>query len=82
MEFAIVVPIFFLLIFGIMEFGWAFFQKLDVRSGANEGARLAAVNYKTSAAPSPARPGQPDRGRDVRAHGEWRLRHPCRDHPW
>lgn len=53
-EFAIVVPIFFLLIFGIMEFGWAFFQKLDVRSGANEGARLAAVNYKTTAAPSPA----------------------------
>jgi len=52
-EFAIIVPIFFLLIFGIMEFGWAFFQKIDVRGGANEGARLVAVNYKTTASPTP-----------------------------
>jgi Flp pilus assembly protein TadG len=53
-EFAFVVPIFFLLVFGIMEFGWAFYQHLDVRHGAREGARLAAVNYKTTAAPTPA----------------------------
>ena len=51
-EFAIVVPLFLLLLFGVVEFGWAFYQKLDVRSGANEGARLAAVNYKTTASPS------------------------------
>ncbi|MGQ0833075.1 MAG: TadE/TadG family type IV pilus assembly protein, partial [Microthrixaceae bacterium] len=30
-EFAIIMPIFFLLVFGIIEFGWAFFQLLDVR---------------------------------------------------
>lgn len=53
-EFAIVVPLFFLLVFGIMEFGWAFYQHLDVRHGAREGARLAAVNYKTTANPSAA----------------------------
>jgi len=53
-EFAIVAPIFFLLVFGIMEFGWAFYQHLDVRHGAREGARLAAVNYKSTASPSPA----------------------------
>jgi Flp pilus assembly protein TadG len=53
-EFAIVVPIFFLLVFGIMEFGWAFYQSLDVRHGAREGARLASVNYKTTASPTPA----------------------------
>jgi Flp pilus assembly protein TadG len=53
-EFAIILPVFFLLVFGIMEFGYAFFQQLDVRHGAREGARLAAVNYKTTANPTPA----------------------------
>lgn len=53
-EFALVLPILFLLIFGIIEFGWAFFQNLDVRHGAREGARLAAVNYKESPSPSAA----------------------------
>jgi Flp pilus assembly protein TadG len=53
-EFAIIVPVLFVLIFGIIEFGWAFFQQLDVRHGAREGARLAAVNYKTTASPTPA----------------------------
>jgi Flp pilus assembly protein TadG len=51
-EFAIVMPLFFLLVFGIMEFGYAYFQQLDLRHGAREGARLAAVNYKTTATPS------------------------------
>lgn len=45
-EFAFIAPILFLLIFGIIEFGWAFYQRLDVRHGAREGARLAAVNYQ------------------------------------
>ena len=54
LEFAFVVPLFLLLVFGVMEFGWAFFQNLDVRHGAREGSRLAAVNYKTTASPTPA----------------------------
>ena len=45
-EFAIVVPFLFLVVFGIIEFGWAFSQNLDVRHGAREGSRLAAVNYR------------------------------------
>jgi Flp pilus assembly protein TadG len=53
-EFAIVAPLFFLLVFGIIEFGWAFYQNLDLRHGAREGSRLAAVNYKTTANPTPA----------------------------
>jgi Flp pilus assembly protein TadG len=44
-EFAIVLPLLFLMIFGIIDFGWAFYQKLDVRHGARETARLVAVNY-------------------------------------
>jgi Flp pilus assembly protein TadG len=46
-EMALVAPIFFLLVFGIIEFGWGFVQYLDVRHGARETARLAAVNYST-----------------------------------
>jgi Flp pilus assembly protein TadG len=49
-EFAIVMPLLFLLVFGIIEFGWAFSQNLDVRHGAREGARLAAVNYGSETA--------------------------------
>lgn len=44
-EFAIIAPLLFLLIFGIIEFGWGFYQTLDVRHGARETARLAAVNF-------------------------------------
>jgi len=44
-EFAFVLPVFLILVFGIIEFGWAFSQQLDVRHGAREGARLAAVNH-------------------------------------
>lgn len=45
MEFALILPLFLLLVFGIVEFGWAWSQQLDLRHGAREGARLAAVNY-------------------------------------
>jgi Flp pilus assembly protein TadG len=50
-EFAIVAPVLFLLLFGIIDFGWAFSQNLDVRHAAREGARLAAVNAGTGADP-------------------------------
>lgn len=49
-EFALVAPVLFMIVFGIIEFGWAFAQNLDVRHGAREGARLTAVNYGTSTA--------------------------------
>lgn len=43
-EFALVVPLLLSLLFGIIEFGWAYGQLLDVRHGAREGARLISVN--------------------------------------
>jgi len=46
-EFAIVAPVLILLLFGIIEAGWAFSQQLEVRHGAREGARMAAVNEGT-----------------------------------
>lgn len=48
-EFALVMPLLFLLIFGVIEFGWAYSQNLDVRHGARETGRLAAVNFGTGA---------------------------------
>lgn len=44
-EFAIIAPLLFMLLFGIFEFGFIFGQHLDVRHGAREGARLAVVNF-------------------------------------
>jgi len=44
-EFGIVTPMLLMFLFGIVEFGLLFGQKLDVSQGAREGARLAAVNY-------------------------------------
>jgi Flp pilus assembly protein TadG len=44
-EMAVVLPLFVLMIFGMIEASWAFAQANDVRHGAREGARLAAVAY-------------------------------------
>lgn len=43
-EFALVLPLLLTLLFGIIEFSWAYSQQLDVRHGAREAARLVAVN--------------------------------------
>jgi Flp pilus assembly protein TadG len=43
-EFAFILPIFILFVFGIIDFGWAYSQNLDVKQGAREGGRLVAVN--------------------------------------
>lgn len=43
-EFALVLPLLVLLLCGIIEVGWLFTQNLDVRHGASEAVRLAAVD--------------------------------------
>lgn len=42
-EFALVVGLLFVILFGIMEFGLAFFEVQNLRSATREGARAAAV---------------------------------------
>lgn len=54
MEFAIISPLFFVLLFGIIEFGSAYGQQLDTRHGARELSRLVAVNYPYGSVPRPA----------------------------
>jgi Flp pilus assembly protein TadG len=49
-EFAFIAPVLIAVALGIIEFGWMFGQHLDVRHGAREAARLAAVNYRTGGA--------------------------------
>ena len=48
-ELAFTLPLLLLLLFGIIEASWAFSQQNNVRHGAREGARLAAVDWGTVA---------------------------------
>jgi Flp pilus assembly protein TadG len=43
-EFALVMPLLVLLLFGIVEFGWGMAQQIDVRHKARETLRQAVVN--------------------------------------
>jgi Flp pilus assembly protein TadG len=54
-EFAIVVPLLMLFIFGAIDFGWAFGQHINVRGAVREGARLAVVNGGSGADPDARR---------------------------
>ncbi len=49
-EFAIVLPLFLLLLFGIMETGWFFAQQVEMKNATREGARLAVVDFGTGEA--------------------------------
>lgn len=42
-EFALIMVPLFMILFGTIEFGWAFFQLNDIRHGAREGLRLTVV---------------------------------------
>lgn len=48
-EFAMIAPIMFALVFGIIDFAWILGQYQDLRHGAREAARLATVNTDTDA---------------------------------
>lgn len=49
METAVALPLLLLILFGIIEAGWAFNQQVEVRHGTREAARLVAVDYGTDA---------------------------------
>jgi Flp pilus assembly protein TadG len=48
-EFALVSTLLLTLLFGIVQYGYYFFQSQSATSSAREGARLAAVGYDTCA---------------------------------
>ncbi len=43
-EMAITLPLFLLLVMGIMEMGWYFYNQMSVENGSREGARYAIVH--------------------------------------
>lgn len=47
-EFALIAPLLFLLVFGIINFGYLYGQKLSLNQAAREGARLAVVDGGTT----------------------------------
>ena len=47
-EMALVLPILILIIGGIVDFGWLFYNKLALNNAAREGARYAAIHYHLS----------------------------------
>ena len=44
-EFAIVLPLFLLLVMGIIDFGWLFYNYISVENAARNAARIACVEY-------------------------------------
>lgn len=43
-EAALVIPLFILILCGILDFGWIFYNQLNVNNYSREGARYAIVN--------------------------------------
>ena len=44
-EFALILPLLILLIFGMIDFGWLFYNKIEVNNASREGARYAAIHW-------------------------------------
>ena len=44
-EFALIMPVFILLVFGMMEYGWAFFMRTGVINSVRAGCRTAVVTH-------------------------------------
>ena len=43
-EFALVLPLLLVLLFGIIDFGWLFYNKIAINNASREGARYAVVH--------------------------------------
>ena len=44
-EFALVLPIFLILLCGIIDFGWLYYNQITLNNAAREGARYAVIHY-------------------------------------
>lgn len=58
-EFALVVPVLLLLLFGIIEFGRVYNTQIELTGAAREGARVMAISNNPAAARAAARAGAP-----------------------
>ncbi|HVR61340.1 MAG TPA: TadE/TadG family type IV pilus assembly protein [Polyangia bacterium] len=51
-EFALILPLFATLLFGVMEYGWVFYQNFNVSSSVRDGLRVG-VTVAQTASPDP-----------------------------
>ncbi|WP_113719564.1 TadE/TadG family type IV pilus assembly protein [Arthrobacter dokdonensis] len=58
-EFALVVPVLLLLLFGIIEFGRVYNAQIELTGAAREGARVMAIGNDPAAARAAAKAGAP-----------------------
>lgn len=47
-EFALVLPILLMLLCGIIDFGWLYYNQITLNNAAREGARYAVIHYDPS----------------------------------
>lgn len=66
-EFALILPVLVLFVFGIVEFGRAYSARIELTAAVREGARAAALGADTAAATTATKDGAPglDRNRIV-----------------
>ena len=48
-EFALILPVFLLILCGIIDFGWLFYNQLSLNNACREGARYAVVHTDENA---------------------------------
>ena len=48
-EFALALPILLMLLCGIIDFGWIYYNQITLNNAAREGARYAVIHYDPSA---------------------------------
>src|SRR5689334_18957912 len=51
-EFALVLPLFLAVVFGVIEYGWVFYQKFNLASAIRDGLRVG-VTVLPAASPDP-----------------------------
>ena len=47
-EFALVLPVLLMLLCGIIDFGWLYYNQITLNNAAREGARYAVIHYDPS----------------------------------
>jgi Flp pilus assembly protein TadG len=48
LEFAMVASVFFVLLFGVMDYGWMFFAQMNVQQAVDDGGRFASTGNHTT----------------------------------
>src|SRR5205823_1234240 len=73
-EFALLLPVLLLIIFGVIDFGRAINAQITLTQAAREGARLDALGYSTSAVQTRAQSDRHRQQHRPHAEGVRRLR--------